>query len=59
MNCELYPKLDAFMVSKRVESKGILIYWCSSNQFKTAKNFKLYLSRKQEWKHLTFKVMKG
>ena len=55
---KLYPKLDALMVSQRPESKGALIYWRSSNQFKTMKSYKAWLLLQYDWSHLTFKIVK-
>ena len=40
---KLYDKLDAYMESQRPESKGVLIYMCSSNQFRTQRRFKAWL----------------
>jgi hypothetical protein len=56
---KLYDKLDSYMVSQRPESKGVAIYWGSSNQFKTAKAYKSWLLSQSDWSHLTFKIVKG
>lgn len=56
---KLYPKLDSYMISQRPESKGVEIYWGSSNQFKTQKAYKAWLLSQREWAHLTFKIVRG
>lgn len=56
---KLYQKLDSYMVSQRIESKGTEIYWGSSNQFKTQKAYRNWLLSQENWKHLTFKIRKG
>ncbi len=56
---KLYDKLDAYMISQRPESKDEMIYWGSSNQFKTRKNYKTWLLAQKAWEHLTFKIVRG
>ena len=56
---KLYDKLDAYMVSQRPESRDCIIYWGSSNQFKTQRSYKKWLLGQKNWSHLTFKIMKG
>jgi hypothetical protein len=56
---KLYPKLDAFMISQRPESKGVLIYWGSSCQFKTMKAYKSWLLNQEKWSHLTFNIRRA
>ena len=56
---KLYKKLDSYMISQRPESKGVMIYLGSSNQFKTQKSFKDWLLKQDGWSHLTFKIVKG
>lgn len=59
MTGKLYQKLDSYMVSQRMESQGVEIYWGSSNQFKTQKAYKAWLLAQPDWTHLTFKIRKG
>lgn len=59
MTGKLYKKLDSYMISQRKESKGALIYWGSSNQFRTQKAYKAWLLNQKEWAHLTFKIVRG
>lgn len=56
---KLYKKLDAYMISQRPESKDAMIYWGSSNQFKTQKSYRAWLLKQDNWTHLTFKIVKG
>lgn len=56
---KLYHKLDSYMVSQRMESKGVEIYWGSSCQFKTQKAYKNWLTAQANWSHLTFKIVRG
>lgn len=56
---KLYPKLDSYMISQRLESYGSEIYWGSSNQFKTQKAYKAWLLKQPDWSHLKFKIVKG
>ena len=51
---KLYPKLDSYVVLQRKECKGSMVYFGSSNQFKTQKAYREYLKSLEKWKHLTF-----
>lgn len=56
---KLYPKLDSYMISKRPESVGVEVYWGSSNQFATHKAYKSWLTTREGWEHLNFRIKKG
>lgn len=53
---KLYPKLNAYMTSRRTESFGVVIYMGSSCQFKTKKRYKNWLL--EQYPNLDIKIEK-
>ena len=55
-----YPKLSAYMVSQRKESKGMWLYIYSSNQYRTQKRFKQSIMERHSFgDHVKLKIKKG